>query len=168
MPPPNSTSSVHQEGRIALAIEALKQGSFTSLLSAAKPYDVPYTTLYRRVCQCPARRDTRPPNCKLTATEESTLVQWILSMDQRGLAPRPDSVRQMANLLLKKRSNSNSNPNPKSLVSQRWVINFVQRHQALQTRYNRKYDYQRAKCEDLQVIRDWFRLVKMLGILPIT
>jgi Tc5 transposase DNA-binding domain/helix-turn-helix, Psq domain len=128
MPPPNSASLVQREGRIALAIEALKQGYFTSPKAAAKAYDVPYSTFLRRVRDRPARRDIRPPNCKLTATEELTLVQWILSMDQRGLAPRPDSVQQMANLLLEKRSNSNSNPNPKSLVGQRWVINFVQRH----------------------------------------
>src|SRR5450755_3332255 len=104
------------------------------------------------------------PNRKLSITEETTLVQWILSIDQRGLAPRPDSVRQMANLLLEKRSNSNSNSDsnsdPNRQVGQRWVTNFVRRHQALQTRYNRKYDYQRAKCEDPQVIKDWFRLVK--------
>src|SRR5450432_1894440 len=81
-------------------------------------------------------------------------------MDQRGLAPRPDSVRQMANLLLEKRSNSNSNSDPNSQVGQNWVYNFVQRHKALQTRYNRKYDYQRAKCKDPQVIKVWFRLVK--------
>jgi hypothetical protein len=154
MPPPNSTNSVQQEGRIVLAIDALQKGSFTSIKGAARSYDIPYTTLYDRIHNRPARRDVRPPNCKLTATEELTLVQWILSMDQRGLAPRPDSVWQMANLLLEKRSNSNSNPNPKSLVGQRWVINFVRRHQALQTRYNCKYDYQRAKCEDPQVIRD--------------
>src|SRR5450432_2655483 len=64
----------------------------------------------------------------------------------------------MADLLLKKRSNSNSGSN--NQVGRNWVFNFVQRHQALQTRYNRKYNYQRAKCEDLQIIRDWFRLVK--------
>jgi DDE superfamily endonuclease len=65
----------------------------------------------------------------------------------------------MADLLLQKRSNSNSSPN--NQVGKRWVINFVRRYQqALQTRYNRKYNYQRAKCEDPQVIRDWFRLVK--------
>src|SRR5450432_312168 len=77
-------------------------------------------------------------------------------MDQRGLAPRPESVRQIANLLLEKRSNSG----PNSQVSRNWVYNFVQRHQALQTRYNCKYDYQRAKCKDPKVIRDWFRLVE--------
>src|SRR5450432_1634515 len=160
MPPPTTTSSVQQEGRIALAVEALKQGFFTSVRSAARSYDVPHMTLSRRVRDILARRDKRPTNCKLTATEELTLVQWILSMDQRGLAPRPEYVRQMANLLIAKRSDSNPNPDPKSLVGERWVYNFVQRHQALRTRYNRKYDYQRAKCEDPQVIKDWFRLVK--------
>jgi helix-turn-helix, Psq domain len=114
MPPPNSTESVQREGRIALAIEALKQGYFTSLKGAAKSYDVPYTTLRRRVHNCPARCDQRSPKCKLIAIEESTLVQWILLMDQRGLVPRPDSVRQMANLLLKKRSSSSSNSNSNS------------------------------------------------------
>ena len=132
MPPPNSTNLVQQEGRIALAIEALKQGYFTSLKGAARSYDVPYTTLRRRVRDYPARRGKRALNCKLTATEELTLVQWILSMDQRGLAPRPDSVRQMANLLLEKRSNSDSNSNPNSnlnsQVGLRWVYNFVRRH----------------------------------------
>jgi len=73
-------------------------------------------------------------------------------MDQRGLAPRPEYVRQMADLLLQKRLDSK--------VGGKWVYNFVRRHQALQTRYNRKYDYQRAQCENPQVIRDWFRLVK--------
>jgi hypothetical protein len=160
MPPPNNTSLVQREGRIALAIEALKQGYFTSPKAAAKAYDVPYSTFLRRVRNGAARRDTRPINCKLTAMEELTLVQWILSMDQRGLSPRPDSVRQMASLLLAKRSNSNSNSNSNSQVGQNWVYNFVRRHQALQTRYNRKYDYQRAKCEDPKVIRDWFRLVE--------
>jgi hypothetical protein len=102
MPPPNSTNSIQQEGRIVLAMDALKQGYFTSMKGAAKSYDVPYTTLRRRICECPARRDARPTNCKLTTIEESTLVQWILSMDQRGLSPRPDFVQQMANLLLEK------------------------------------------------------------------
>src|SRR5450755_2665771 len=143
MPPRNGTSSVQQEGRIVLAIDALNKGSFNGIREAARSYDVLYTTLRRRIRERPTRRDTRPTNCKLTILEEETLVQWILSMDQRGLAPRPDAVRQMANLLLGKRSNSKSDPN--SQIGQKWVYNFVQRHQVLQCRYNRKYDYQRAK-----------------------
>jgi hypothetical protein len=103
------------------------------------------------------RRDIRPASCKLTQTEESTLVQWVLSMDQRGLAPTQDVVRQMANLLLQKRSQNQDNP--PLTVGQHWVYNLVQRHKALKSQYNRKYDYQRAKCEDPSIIRPWFELV---------
>jgi len=155
MPPQISSESVRKEGRIELALQALKHGNCTGLRRTARLYDVPYSTLFDRVHKRPARRDTRPPNTKLTATEETTLVQWILSMDQRGLAPRPESVRQMADLLLQKRG-----PNSSTKVGGKWVYNFVQRHQALQTRYNRKYDYQRAKCEDPRIIKDWFGLVQ--------
>jgi hypothetical protein len=70
--PPQSTQ---QEGRIASALAALKQGQFSSIRDAAKSYNIPYTTLHRRVNGRLARRDTRPLNCKLTNTEESTLVQ---------------------------------------------------------------------------------------------
>jgi hypothetical protein len=64
----------------------------------------------------------------------------------------------MANLLLQKWSNSSQGNSP--TVGTLWVHNFVQRHQALTSQYNRKYDYQRAKCEDPAIIREWFRLVQ--------
>jgi hypothetical protein len=111
MPLLNTTQSMQQEGRIALAMDAIQKGHFISARAAAKSYDVVHSTLQNRVNRRPTRRDSRPTNRKLTDTEESTLVQWILSMDQRGLSPRSDSIRQMANLLLQKRSNS-SQGNP--------------------------------------------------------
>lgn len=79
-------------------------------------------------------------------------------MEKRGLSLRSESVRQMANLLLQKRSDAvYFTP---LTVGQRWVYNFVQRHSFLQSKYTRKYNYQRAKCEDPTVIRDWFRLIQ--------
>ena len=77
-------------------------------------------------------------------------------MDQRGLAPTSDTVRQMANIVLQKRSQNQANP---PVVGKLWVHNLVKRHPALKSRYNRKYDYQRAKCEDPALIRPWFELV---------
>jgi hypothetical protein len=145
------------EGRITLAVQAIQQGSVKSIRAASVAYDVPYSTLYRRVKGCSARRDSRPASCKLSQTEESTLVEWILSMDQRGLAPTSDIVRQMANLLLQKRSQNQANP---PTVGKLWVHNLIRRHQTLKSRYNRKYDYQRAKCEDPALIRPWFELVR--------
>ena len=46
-----------------------------------------------------------------------------------------------------------------SPVGKRWAHNFVKRQPELKTRLFRKYDYQRAKCEDPTIIRNWFRLV---------
>ena len=147
---------MQQEGRIALVVNALKQGHFTSIRGAAKSYNVPFTTLRHRVRGQLAQRDIRPPNYKLTSIEKSTLVEWILSIDQRGLSPRPDTIQQMANLLIQKQLDISQG----ITVGNRWVLNFVQRHQALQTQYNRKYNYQQAKCKDPILIRNWFQLVQ--------
>ena len=157
MSPPNNPQLVQKEGRITLAVQSFRQGRFSSLRAAARAYDVPESTLRSRVKGVTTRRDSVPNSRKLTTTEESTLLEWILSMDQRGLAPRSDTVRQMANLLLQKRCQNQDNP---GAVGRLWVYNFVRRHKVLKSRYNRKYDYQRAKCEDPTIIRDWFRLVR--------
>ena len=45
-------------------------------------------------------------------------------------------------------------------LGQKWVYRFIKRHPQLKTRYNRKYDYQRAKCEDPEIIQAWFLLVQ--------
>ena len=45
-------------------------------------------------------------------------------------------------------------------IGTRRASNFVKRHPELRTRFQWKYDYQRAKCEDPEVIRGWFELVR--------
>jgi hypothetical protein len=49
MPKLTKAQLVQQEGRIVLAIDALKKGSFTGPTAAAKAYDVPYSTIYDRI-----------------------------------------------------------------------------------------------------------------------
>jgi hypothetical protein len=72
----------------------------------------------------------------------------------------------MANLLLAQRGGSTTPPT----VGENWIRNFVNRHDEIKSKYNRKYDYQRAKCEDPDIIRDWFRRVQntieQYGIIP--
>jgi hypothetical protein len=81
MAQPNSVQLAQKEGRIALAIQAFKQGYILSLRATAKAYDIPETILRDRVKGIPARRDTVPINRKLTTIEESTLIKSILSID---------------------------------------------------------------------------------------
>jgi hypothetical protein len=81
-------------------------------------------------------------------------------MDERGLPVRTALIRDMANLLLQKRTGTGTDASSTCTIGPRWPYNFVRRHDSLRARYNRKYDYKRALCEDPIVIRDWFRLVQ--------
>jgi hypothetical protein len=90
--------------------------------------------------------------------EEQTLEQWILAMVGRGLPVGLQSIRTMANILLSKRGGAKVVE--ALVVGQKWVYNYVKRHNTLQSKYTRKYDYQRALCEDVTVIRAWFDLVR--------
>ncbi|RKK06651.1 hypothetical protein BFJ68_g16465 [Fusarium oxysporum] len=89
---------------------------------------------------------------KLSDLEEQAIIRFILDLDSRGFPPRLRGIEEMANRLLADRDAPS--------VGKRWASNFVKRHKELKTRYFRKYDYQRAKCEDPTVIRNWFRLVE--------
>jgi hypothetical protein len=168
MPPERSESwhkSAKQEGRILLALQAVQKGQIKSLYAAAKLYDIPYTTLYDRATGTSPRVDKRWHSHKMTQLEEDSLTEWILSMDSRGAAPRPSTVREMANILLATRG-----IHPPPTVGVNWTSSFVKRREELRSRFSRRYDYQRALNEDPKSIREWFKTVKRVvdenGIQP--
>jgi hypothetical protein len=155
MPPirsQNSQNSVNQEGRIQLAIKAFQNGKILTIRENARVFDIPRRTQQRRLEGVPFRQDTRAYGHKLTPEEEQSLLQWILSMDMRGSAPRPPMVRDMANILLRER---NGQP-----VGINWVYNYTKRYPEIRTRFSRRYDYKRALCEDPRIIMPWFDLVR--------
>jgi hypothetical protein len=100
MPQPTQAQSSNQEGRILLAIYAIKQGQFQSVRAAAASYDIPRTTLRDRIHGMTSRRDSTPNLQKLSPYEESALIQYILDLDSHGFPPRPQVVQEMADLLL--------------------------------------------------------------------
>jgi hypothetical protein len=168
MPPIRTESSqklANQEGRILLALSDIKDSRIKSLRAAAKLYDIPYRTLAARASGRAARVDKRPNGHKLTQLEEDSLVQWIFSMDSRGAAPRPSTVREMANILLAARGST-----PSLTVGVNWASTFINRRDELRTRSSIHYDYQRALNEDPKSLRAWFATVQRVidenGIQP--
>jgi hypothetical protein len=165
MPPirdKNQRNSVNQEGRILLAISDLQNKKISNIGQAAKIYNIPRTTLRRRLHGTQERSQTRANGHKLSQFEEESLVKWILDLDKRGLPPRPSIVRDMANILLAQHGNQQ--------VGENWVYNLVQRRSELKSRYSRRYNYERAKCEDPKIIEEYFDRVQeailQYGILP--
>jgi hypothetical protein len=140
------------EARILLALQALQNDPKLKLRRAAEIYKVGRMMLWRRQKGILSTHDTIPKSRRLSDLEEQIIIQFILDLDSRGFPPRLRGVEEMANRLLADRD--------ASPVGKRWASNFVRRHQELKTRFFRKYDYQRAKCEDPAIIRNWFRLVE--------
>jgi hypothetical protein len=139
------------EVNIILILQAYQNDPKLSLRRAANIYKVRYSNLLNRYNGIPTRRDIIPNSRKLSDLEEQTLIQFILDLDSRGFSPRLCSVKEMADQLLADRD---APP-----VGTRWASNFVKRHPNLKMRSFREYDYQRAKCEDPTIIRNWFTLV---------
>jgi hypothetical protein len=167
MPPKRRTTSkklVEQEGRILLAILSLQKKEIPTIRRAATVFGVPYSTLYDRINGCKYRTEKRANGHKMTPNEEESLLQWIFSMDQRGCPPRPAHVHEMANILLAQR-----NPTSPPTIGKNWVTKFIKRQPEIKSRYSRRYNYERAKCEDPKVIQEWFHqlseIISQHGIL---
>jgi hypothetical protein len=144
--------SQNDESQVILALEAIKRDQNLSLRAAARIYGVDPMKLSRRQRGQKPRRDRIANLRKLTDLEESVILQHILNLDSKGFPPRYRGVEDMANQILAERDAGRVGP--------RWAANFVKRQPELTTRFNRKYDYQRALCEDPEIIRGWFALVR--------
>ncbi|SCO92440.1 uncharacterized protein FRV6_16568 [Fusarium oxysporum] len=127
-------SQPSKEARVILALQALQNDPKLSFRRTAQIYEVD------------------PNSRKLSKLEEETVIQYALDLDSREFPCRISVVEDMANRLLAARD---APP-----VGKRWAINFIQRQPELKSRYQRRYDYQRALCEDPTIIRNWFRLVE--------
>src|ERR1700722_5102862 len=140
MSQPTNLQSLIPEGKISLAMSAIDRNQFQSVRAATKTYNVTRTTLRRQRDKICSRRDSKPNSKKLTDLEELVIIQHILDLDSQGFSPRLAAVEDMANKLLA--------AHRKDKVGVNWASNFVKRTPELKTRFNCKYDYQRAQNED--------------------
>jgi hypothetical protein len=160
MPPKSRQTSgnlVEQEGRIQLAISALKNKGISNIHRAAEIFNVPRSTLRDRLNGIQYRIEKRANGHRLSPTQEESLVEWILSMDSRGVPPRPSHVQEMANILLQA-----DNPSGFKPIGKNWVSTFTNRREEIKIRYSRRYNYSRAQCEDPKIIKEWFNCLQRI------
>lgn len=144
-----------QENRMQMAIAAYKNKKCGSKSRLAAIFGVPKSTFLSRLKGIKPRSETRASGHKLTATEEEALVKRLLDADKRGFSIRPEFLRGMAQNLLQARLQD-----PSATLGVNWAYSFTKRRPEIQTRYNRRITYQRAKQEDPKVIKQWFATVR--------
>ena len=120
---------------------------------ATQLYNVPYITLFHRLKGRTTCYNVQINNRKLITTEEKALLQHVKSLDNNGFSPTLPFVTKMANQLLRQQLPSRS-------VGKNWLRRWVARNNILMAKYLRKYDHQRAKCEDLEILGNWFKLLQ--------
>ncbi|EKG09198.1 DDE superfamily endonuclease CENP-B-like protein [Macrophomina phaseolina MS6] len=152
MPPSSKTTALERERRLVCAINALRRNQISSIKEASRIYRVNYDTLRHRLQGRPPRAETVANGRNLDDDEEQTLTEWILDLAARGYPPRKWMVEDTANMLRQLRG--------KPPVGKCWVKNYVKRTPEVQIAQSKKYDYQRAKKEDPEVIKEHFRLLK--------
>ena len=128
----NNTTLSQQEGRINLALQAYTSGYFRSIPRAANAFNVRHQRLYNRLHGITSRPQIWLNCLKLTATEEQTIVQYILDLNLRGFAPRLCEVADMADKLLTTRSGIP--------VGKNWPGRFVSRMEELKMAFNQAKD----------------------------
>jgi hypothetical protein len=128
MPQPPNPLLLEPEGRLQLALEAYRSGQFQSHRAAAEAFNVKRRTLSHRA-QGLLFRAEAAPNCqKLAATEEQTIIRYILDLDSQGFAPQLCEVADMADKLLAIRGGKP--------VSKCWPDRFVTRSAELKMAFN--------------------------------
>ena len=141
-----------KEARLQLALQAIEKDATLTQRRAAALYNVPQRSISNRRAGKPSRQDCSPNSMKLLVTEEQTIVDYVLDLDARGFPLHLPAIKDLADSLLAARHRDPVGPN--------WPRAFVKRRPELKMKFNRKYDYKRALCEDPELIQGWFRLVQ--------
>jgi hypothetical protein len=152
MPQQQNALLTNREGQNQLALSAYYNRQFQSLRRAAEAFNTPRSTLtsqYNGISYRPAARNGRH---KFSATEEQTIVQYILDLDSQGFAPQLCEVADMADKLLAVRGGEP--------VGKCWAECFVTRSAELKMAFNQAKDCQRILQEDPDIIGAWFKLVE--------
>jgi hypothetical protein len=102
--------------------------------------------------------EKRPSDHSLTQLEEDSLTEWILSVDMRGAGPRPTTIKKMANILMAARG-SNLPPT----FGKNWSSTFTERRDELQSRFSRRFDYQRVLNGDPKTLPAWLTILQSVS-----
>jgi hypothetical protein len=152
-----SVQCTNRMGRNPLLV-AVRHGSCASLTVLLK-LDRQYIQITEEVVEAAAGNyssgeqvmtlllDRRGADIQITEKAVAAIV--------RRFPPYIIDVRRMADVLLAARG---QDPPPQP-VGKNWVSRFIQSQPELQTKWTRKFNSQRAQCEDPAVIAAWFKLV---------
>jgi hypothetical protein len=129
-----------KETQVQTALRALQQDATLSQQRAAAISSVPQRTINYQRAGRTLQPDCWPKSRNIDKLEEEGVAKHIPELVTHGFSPRLAAVADMANSLRAERS--------LGLVGVNWPSTFVKQCPELTTKFNCKYNYQRALCKD--------------------
>ena len=140
----------------AYTAEQLKTEGKCGLHNIALQYRVNHVTLSRQYKGALLIAAFNALKQKLTAAEETILINFALESADRGLPITHAMLSSMANKLLESRLGSHYVP-----VGLNWSDRFIEWHyQSLQMHWTKPLDTQCARALNPKIVKHWFSLVK--------
>lgn len=146
-----SSNKIYSKVDIQEAIKAVNEG--TSIRKAGSDYQIPFSTLLRKV-KNPKSIDTKSgPSTVLTELEEQEIEKWILYRAETGSpVPKDELLRSIQNYLNKeKRKTVFTNNFP----GKKWFLGFKSRHPTISLRVAQNLPKCRADVTE-DKLRNWF------------
>ena len=146
-----SSNYKEEEARILEAVEAFRTKKNASAASLAREFGVSVDRLRRRIRGVPSR-STRPKvTGPLSKEQEQALQKWIENLDEMGVPPTAETIRNCANSMIHR-----SDPDARG-VGKNWPYNFIQWLGPEYKRVKQKpMDPNRLAATDISVIDSWF------------
>ncbi|KAI4466912.1 tc5 transposase dna-binding domain [Holotrichia oblita] len=140
---------------LASALNAIKNAVLKK--QAAKLYGVPRATIQFRLSNKFTKASPGPPPI-LTASEEDTLVKWILESQKKGFPRRKDDIQATVKAFLD--HHERKTPFNNNLPGNHWYEAFLKRHSELAERTAEAVT-QSSACVSAQDLKTWFYDIKV-------
>jgi len=155
-----SIKPTYTEINLLNAIDAVKSGS--SIRQASRDWGIPLTTLYGRLTGRVSRREAKEHVQRLSPTQESSLVDWVLVQDQLGLPPTHRQIKHFAQRILKAGGDE-------KCLGKHWMEQFLNRNPSIKTLKGKRMENSRIKAITAESIKRFFdrlQLPAIQAILP--
>ena len=146
----------YSEEDLTTALAAYRNGDYTSIRKCAYAFNIPVTTLSKRLSTRTSRSQSHELQKILSTAEEKTLLKTVTRLSKSGCPITLPLIRDLAEEIRLSRFRLSSTPTSYPPISKRWIDKFRKRYPELKTVYSRALDANRFEGVNYPVVNAYF------------
>jgi len=146
----------YSEEDLTTAITAYRNSEYTSIRKCAYAFNIPLTTLSKRLRTRTSRSKSHESQKILSTAEEETLLKTVTRLSKSGCPITLLLTRDLAEEIRLSRFRLSSTPTSYPPLGKRWLDKFRKRYPELKTVYSRALDVSRFEGVNYPVINAYF------------